>query len=93
MKFESALDELQHWLGLLEVDIRLGVARRHLEAELRLCGLLAEKLASKPYAGKFSEETLMVMSIKLLDLQRQLAPVKPGPKADSVRGPRLRVVS
>lgn len=90
MKFACPLDELQHWLGLLEVDLRLGVARRHIESTARLCWLLVDKLEKEP---KMDQETFTLLSLRLLDLQRQIEPVKkPGPKGPRVAGPRLSLV-
>jgi hypothetical protein len=89
MKFACPLDELQHWLGLLEVDLRLGVARRHVEATARLCWLLVDKLEKDP---KMDQEMFTLLSLRLLDLQRQMSPVKPGPKARPEGGPKLSLV-
>lgn len=94
MKFASTIDELHHWLGLLTVDIQLGAAQRHLNAELRLCWLLVDKLQQEQEEAPFSvlaQEEFTRISIQLLDFQRALAPKKPGPKG-SEKGPRLRLV-
>ena len=89
MKFACPLDELQHWLGLLEVDLRLGVARRHIESTARLCWLLVDKLEADP---KMDQEMFTLLSLRLLDLQRQMEPIKSGPKGPRVAGPRLSLV-
>lgn len=88
MKFACPLDELQHWLGLLEVDLRLGVARRHIESTARLCWLLVDKLEADP---KMQQEEFTLLSLRLLDLQRQIDPPRAA-KQVAVRGPRLSLV-
>jgi hypothetical protein len=90
MKFANTLDELHHWLGLLTIDIQLGVPQRHLNATARLCWLLVDKLEKEP---KLDQETFTRLSLHLLDLQRQIEPKRPGPKSDGERGPKLRLVA
>ncbi len=70
MKFTSALDELQHWLGMLEVDIRLGVSQRHLNSTARLCWVLLEGMTADPPPVRVEEFRLL--QIRLLDLQRAI---------------------
>ena len=93
MKFTNALDELHHWMGLLTIDVQLGVPQRHLNATARLCWLLVDKL-EKDVDGPatVSGEVFTRLSLQLLDLQRQIEPKKPGPKSDE-RGPKLRLVA
>jgi hypothetical protein len=71
------------------VDLRLGTARRHIESTARLCWLLVDKLEREP---KMDQEMFTLLSLRLLDLQRQMDPVKPGPKGPRVAGPRLSLV-
>ncbi len=94
MKFKSTLDELHHWLGLLTIDVQLGVPQRHLNATARLCWLLVDKL-EKDVNGPatVSGELFTRLSLQLLDLQRQIEPKRPGPKSDGERGPKLRLVA
>lgn len=89
MKFRSTLDELHHWIGLLRVDIQLGAAQRHINATARLCWLLVDKLEQDP-AMRRDEFTLL--SLSLLDLQRQIDPVKRVEPKGIVKGPRLSLV-
>ncbi len=70
MKFTSPLDELQHWLGMLEVDIRLGVLQRHLNSTARLCWVLLEGMTEDPPPVRLEEFRLL--QIRLLDLQRAI---------------------
>ena len=92
MKFHSTLDELQHWLGLLNVDVSLGVNRRHLLSTARLCWLLVDKLTADP---KLDSDTFARLEIQLSDLQRAIdahAQIsKPSPKARRVGS--LRVIA
>lgn len=88
MTFPTPLDELHHWLGMLTVDIQLGVPQRHLNATSRLCWLLVDQLEKDPHLKR---EEFNLAALQLLDLQRALQPKKPGPKED-VRGPKLRLV-
>lgn len=90
MRFKSPLDELQHWLGLLTIDIGLGVARRHIEATSRLCWLLVDQLEKNP--GDMNQETFTLLSLQLLDLQRRIDPPRREPKGIVKAGPRLRLV-
>lgn len=90
MKHASPLDELHHWLGMLELDLRLGVDRRHLLATARLCALLIEKLEQDPKLERFEFNCL---SLRLLDLQRAMAgnpPAQPNPPARRVG--KMRVI-
>jgi hypothetical protein len=91
VKFQSPLDELQHWLGLLTVDVALGVNQRHLNSTARLCFLLIERIEREP---KVDVETFRRLELQLLDLQRaisrQASPVQPNPVARRVG--RLRVI-
>ena len=87
MKFTNALDELQHWLGMLEVDIRLGVPQRHLNSTSRLCWVLIEAMTDDPPPVRLEEFRLL--QIRLLDLQRAIdGNVKRPHKARA----RLRIV-
>ncbi len=91
MRLTDTLEELHHWLGLLELDLRLGVDRRHLKATSRLCTLLIERLEQDPRLERYEFNCL---SLRLLDLQRLVAgnaPVKPNPPARRVG--KLRVIS
>ncbi len=91
MKLTSALDELHHWLGLLELDLRLGVDRRHLLATSRLCTLLIERLEQDPKLERYEFNCL---SLRLLDLQRLVAgnaPAQPNPPAR--RAGKFRVIT
>lgn len=91
MKFKNPLDELQHWLGLLNVDVALGVNQRHLNSTARLCFLLIERIEREP---QVDVETFRRLELQLLDLQRaiskQASPVQPNPVARRVG--RLRVI-
>lgn len=91
MRFASPLDELQHWLGLLTVDVALGVNQRHLNSTARLCFLLIERIEREPVVDV---ETFRRLELQLLDLNRaiakQAAPVNPNPVARRVGG--LRVI-
>ncbi len=94
MKFANTLDELHHWLGLLTIDVQLGVPQRHLNATARLCWLLVDRL-EKDVDGPatVSGEHFTRLSIQLLDLQRQIEPKRPGPKGQTGEpGPKLRLV-
>ena len=87
MKFRSPLDELHHWLGLLEVDLRLGVAQRHLNSTARLCWVLIEAMVADPPKVMLGE--FRALQVRLLDLQRAIdGNVKKPPKARA----RLRIV-
>ena len=95
MKLTNAHDELHHWLGLLELDLRLGVDRRHLLATSRLCTLLIERLEKNPKLERYEFNCL---SLRLLDLQRLIAgnapsdkTAKPNPPAR--RAGKFRVIS
>lgn len=88
MTFASPLDELHHWLGQLTVDIRIGVDRRHILSTSRLCWLLVDKLEKDP---KMEREAFTLLSLRLLDLQRQISPPKQERGPVKV-GPRLRLV-
>lgn len=90
MKFQSPLDELQHYLGLLTVDVALGVAPRHLEATKRLCWLLVEQIEDREL--RVDAEVFNRLQIQLLDLQRAIEASKPKAQASKPR-PRLRLVS
>jgi len=70
VKFRCPLDELQHWLGMLEVDVRLGIAQRHLNATARLCWVLIDSMREDPPPVKVGEFNLL--QIRLLDLQRAI---------------------
>lgn len=72
MTFDSPLEELEYWLGVLDVDLRLGVDRRHVKATARLCVLLVEKLEQDPKLDRAAFERL---ARRLQDIQRQLQPV------------------
>jgi hypothetical protein len=84
--FTTPLDELHHWLGLLEIDLRLGIDQRHLNSTARLCHLLVEQLEEDPKLNRYAFNCL---SLRLLDLQRAISARVKGPiKAR----PRLRMV-
>lgn len=90
MKFPTPLDELHHWLGMLTVDIQLGVPQRHLNATARLCTMLVDQLEQDP---KLNREEFNRVAIQMLDLQRAIAPKSnrsESPKGS--RGPVLRLV-
>ena len=72
MNFMSALDELQHWLGLLTVDVALGVNQRHLHSTARLCFLLIERI-EREREPKVDVETFRRLELQLLDLQRAIS--------------------
>ncbi len=97
MTFATTLDEFRHWYGMLAVDLALGVPQRHLNCTVRLCGILLDRVEREKLDGEktgnplMSQEEFTVLSFQLLDLQRQIAPKKPGPKTDE-RGPKLRLV-
>lgn len=91
MKFDSPLDELQHWLGVLTIDVRLGVDRRHLLCNARLCWLLVDRLERDP--GNMDQEMFTRLSLTLLDLQRQIDPPRRAIRRPVIVGPRLRLVS
>jgi hypothetical protein len=99
MNFKSTVDELHHWLGLLQLDIMRGEAQRHLLAVKRLCWLLVDKLQAEREKAEREKSTPLLtegeftrLSLHLLDLQRQIEPKKPGPKEQVPRGPKLRLV-
>lgn len=89
MKFQNALDELQHYLGQLNIDVMLGVDRRHLGATSRLCWLLVDRLDPK-----LDVETYKRLQVQLLDLQRaidnQTQETQPNPVAKRVG--KVRVI-
>ena len=70
MKHATVLDELNHWLGQLEVDLRLGVAQRHLNSTARLCWVLIEGMADDPPPIQVGE--FRALQLRLLDLQRAI---------------------
>lgn len=90
MKFQNEIDELQHWLGLLTIDVALGVAPRHLEATSRLCWVLVERIEDRSLP--VAPETFRRLQIQLLDLQRAIEKAKPKAQASRPR-PRLRIVA
>lgn len=94
MTFPTPIDELYYWLGVLEVDVRLGVDARHLQAKKRLCALLVEKLEQDPKLNRYAFNCL---SLRLLDLQRAIgAPGTTGaalPKKKRARRVKLRVIA
>lgn len=70
MNFTGPLDELQHYLGQLRLDILLQVDKRHLLATSRLCFLLIERIERE--AIPVQPETFKALEIQLLDLQRAI---------------------
>lgn len=91
MKITDPLEELHHWLGLLEVDLRLGIDRRHLKSTARLCTLLMDKLEQEPRLNRYAFNCL---ALRFLDLQRAMgtdAPARPNPEAKSAG--KFRVIT
>lgn len=82
MNFATDLDELQHYMGVLTVDIQLGVQRRFILAEARLCWLLVEKLKSVDRAA------FDCVMLQMLNLQRAITGDAPRVRTK----PSLRVV-
>jgi hypothetical protein len=88
MNFASDLDELQHYMGALTVDIQLGAQRRFVLAEARLCWLLIEKLEKKPKSvNRVVFDSVM---LQMLNLQRALS--DDAPRAPVKARPRPRLV-
>ena len=94
MKFQSPLEELRHWLGMLAVDVALGVERRHLLSTARLCGVLIERIEAGE-VPRLAQGEFQRLEFQLLDLQRAIAartePTKPQPRARRVG--RLRLIN
>lgn len=68
MNFATDLDEPQHYMGVLTVDIQLGAQRRFILAEARLCWLLVEKLEKKPKS--VDRAVFDRVMLQMLNLQR-----------------------
>lgn len=92
MKHATVLDELNHWLGQLTVDLGLGVERRHLLSTARLCELLVDRASKEPEAVNRYEFTRL--SLRMLDLNRRIngGPAQSRPSLARARPPRLRIV-
>lgn len=88
MTFASDLDELQHWIGLLTVDIHMGVERRHILAEARLCWLFIERLENNQ--ERVNRHALNHITLQMLNLQRAIDDSAPREPAKPM--PRLRLV-
>jgi hypothetical protein len=80
---KNDLEELHHWLGLLDVEIRLGSAQRHIDAISRLCWLLVERLQKNPKLARADYERLCLRVLALQRLQKRETPKGP---------PKLRLV-
>lgn len=91
MKFASELDELEHWLGLLEVEIHRGAERRYLTVISRLCEILTMKVSRDKRAPSTQLGRRMRVSLRWLDLQRTVEATKPKEQPSRPR-PRLRLV-
>jgi hypothetical protein len=94
MRFASDLEELQHWMGLLTIDLQMGAERRHILAEARLCWLLVEKLERRPKS--VDRSTFDRITLEMLNLQRVIhrthAPEQAKTTANSEAKPRLMLV-
>lgn len=87
MKHATPLDELEHWMQLLQLELYRHAERRYLLAIARLCEVFADKVSRDKYAPPAQLSRRMKLSVAWLDLKRQVdgnAPVK--------RPPRLRVI-
>jgi len=94
VKFASAMDELEHWMQRLTLDLKLGVERRHILATARLCEVFADKVSRDKRAPQAQLERRMALSMAWLDLQRRVnatAPAQPNPSARRVGN--LRVIT
>lgn len=97
MKFKTPLDELQHWLGMLRVDVALGVDRRHLKATARLCALLIDQLdAADPASlatldsGQFQRLEVELRGLQCA-IEGQLTPANaPAPARRAIKTRRVR---
>lgn len=97
MNFTRPLDELQHYLGQLRIDILIGVDKRHLLATGRLCYLLIERIERDLETVPVDLAQFKALEIQLLDLQRAIggdhgAVRRVKGQAMSKTRPRLRVV-
>lgn len=92
MKFDNCLDELEHWLQLLQLELLRGTERRHVVALSRLCEVFAHKVAVNKRLPDL--ERRMKLSLRWLDLKRQVdgnaESTQPNPVARRVG--RLRVI-
>ena len=97
MKFDSTLDELEHWLHHLQLELYRDTDRRHVVVLARLCEVFAMKVSRDKYAPASHLERRMRLSLRWLDLQRQLsasAPSSPAPAPTNAQSAkqRLRVI-
>jgi hypothetical protein len=77
VRFDSPLDELDHWLQTLELEMYRGTDQRHVLVLARLCEVFAMKISRDKRAPSSQLERRMRLSMRWLDLQRQLGASAP----------------
>lgn len=94
MKFACDLDELEHWLQRLSLELKMGSEWRHVVAVARLCELFAHRVARDKYAPQGQLPRRMQLSTAWLDLQRQVQSRTPSarPNPPAKRVGKLRVI-
>lgn len=90
MTFGCPLDELEHWLNALQLELHRGAEWRHVVPLARLCELFAMKCSRDKRAPSNQLERRMRLSMRWLDLQRQLGTAVPSDPAP--RGWKPRVI-
>lgn len=70
MRFTNCLDELEHWLQLLQLELLRGTERRHVVALSRLCEVFAHKVSVNRTHPDL--ERRMKLSLRWLDMKRQV---------------------
>jgi hypothetical protein len=78
VKFTNALDEMEHWLQLLTLEMLRGAERRYLVAIGRLCEVFADKVSRDKRAPSSDLERRMKLSVRWLSVKRQLEASVPG---------------
>ena len=91
MIFGSPLDEFEHWLQFLQLELYRGAERRYVVAIGRLCEVFALKVGKDKRNPDL--ERRMRLSMQWLDLHRQISntpPAQPNPTAR--RAGKFRVI-
>lgn len=92
MVFDSDLDELEHWLQALSLELLRGAERRYLVALGRLCEVFASNVSRDKRHPDLQRR--LKLSVQWRELQRKLdgtPQAKANPKARRARG-GLRVI-
>lgn len=94
MRFASDLDEFEHWLGRLTLELKMGSEWRHVTSLARLCELLSHKVARDKYAPQSQLARRMQLSTLWLDIHRQVQAHTPSarPNPSAKRVGKLRVI-